>query len=52
MGRADGSLHQVLQQPLDLLEIGHVARGAEEGLLADRVEPDDVLEASERAVRS
>ena len=44
-------LHEVVEHALDLLEVGHVAARAKDGVGPDRVEADDVLEPGERAVR-
>jgi hypothetical protein len=43
--------HEGLQQPLDLLEVRHVSRSSDEGVVADLVQTLDVLETSEGSIR-
>lgn len=40
-----------LKELLEVLKVGHVTTGSHDGVLADRVETLDVLEACKRAVR-
>jgi hypothetical protein len=43
---------ELVEHALQVLEVGHVAARAERGVVADGLQPLDVLEARERAIRS
>jgi hypothetical protein len=43
--------HEVIQQRLDVLEVGHISRGTDNGVVTDGVKALDISESRKGAVR-